>query len=88
MLLPALLSVHGWDAYIVPCLSFPALKAAWREHFPAWQGPADISKNFVSPQWDGGCSGTEQGAGPILPRLSVPGVMGWRAWGPVGVEVG
>lgn len=71
VLLPALLSVHGWDAHILPCLSFSALKAGWREYFPPWQGPADVSKGCVSPWWDGACSGTEQGMGPILP--SQPG---------------
>lgn len=65
MLPPALLSVHGWDAHILPCLSFPSLKAGWREHFPAWQAPAGISKGCVSPWWDGDCTGTEQGAGHI-----------------------
>lgn len=73
VLLLALLSVHGWDVHIFPCLSFPALKSRWREHFLAWQGPVDLSKSCISPQWDGCCSDTEQGVGPVLGT----GVTGW-----------
>lgn len=83
MLLPALLPILGWLAHILPCLSFPALKAGWRERFPPWQGPAGISKGCASPWWDGGCSGTKQGTGPILPSQPGSGVTGavesgWR----------
>lgn len=43
VLLPALLSVHGWDARILLCLSFPASKGGGREHPSAWQGLANTS---------------------------------------------
>lgn len=80
------LSVHGWDACILPCLSFPASKAGWGDRFPAQQGSAVIRKGCVSLQWDRSCFGTEQSVGPIL--TIQPGMMVWRAWGALGVELG